>query len=62
MSLGVVRNLWPSGDDDADDGDDDGDDGDDDGGGDGDDDDDGGDGDHNFDQMGSCQGWIASGK
>ena len=31
MSLGVVRNLWPSGDDDADDGDDDGDDGDDDG-------------------------------
>ena len=32
MSLGVVRNLWPSGDDDADDGDDDGDDGDDDGG------------------------------
>ena len=37
MSLGVVRNLWPSGDDVADDGDDDGDDGDDDGGGDGDD-------------------------
>ena len=34
MSLGVVRNLWPSGDDDADGGDDDGDD---DGGGDGDD-------------------------
>ena len=29
MSLGVVRNLWPSGDDDADDGDDDGDDNDD---------------------------------
>ena len=37
MSLGVVRNLQPSGDDDDDDDDDDGGDGDDDDGGDGDD-------------------------